>query len=488
MSSVESEEKQLVNRALSAFRWVAVLRFSGQFISWLSTIFVIRFLAPEDFGIISLAELFRTFIVLFSTMGLGQGLIAAKELTPDLIRKTIGLLFIVNCLLFIIQFFSAPYVAEFYNSAELEAVLKFTAFTYLINPWSAVPFALIARELEHEKSAKGFFFVGIFCSLLSLSLAYLGYGYWALVFPIVFAAVANCIWLNIIKQYPMLPSFSFSGALPLFKFGAFVAISDLLWVAYNKVDVAIGGKYFDISELGFYAVALQLGTLLMTRVMPLFNVVAFPALARLNDTHGGSNDYLLVGLRMCSMLIFPVFFGVAFIGHNIIYLLLGEEWTRVSGMLAVLAATVPLRILAYVISPAILAADAASVNMSNSFVTLLCTIVLIMLFLPMGIMGLAIAWSASSFVIFSLTYFRGARVLSIPVRSLLVPLLQPLLAAIVMLLALELVDIQRLGNPGLIVLLQVLLGAFVYIVFCWSFLRERSRELIRIASRLAGKA
>ena len=56
----------LNDRAMSAFRWVAALRFLGQVFSWLSTIFVIRFLAPEDYGVMSLAEVFRTFLVLFS--------------------------------------------------------------------------------------------------------------------------------------------------------------------------------------------------------------------------------------------------------------------------------------------------------------------------------------------------------------------------------------------------------------------------------------
>ena len=74
MAAEELNESNLVEKAMSAFRWVAALRFLGQMVSWLSTIFVIRFLAPEDYGIISLAEVLRTFLVFFSVMGLGQGL------------------------------------------------------------------------------------------------------------------------------------------------------------------------------------------------------------------------------------------------------------------------------------------------------------------------------------------------------------------------------------------------------------------------------
>ena len=103
MASEEIDQSNLINRAMSAFRWVAALRFLGQMISWLSTIFVIRFLAPEDYGVISLAEVFRTFFVLFSTVGLSQGLMKIEHLTRPLIQKTLGLLFIINVGLFLLQ-------------------------------------------------------------------------------------------------------------------------------------------------------------------------------------------------------------------------------------------------------------------------------------------------------------------------------------------------------------------------------------------------
>jgi O-antigen/teichoic acid export membrane protein len=95
------DQSSLVDRAMSAFRWVAALRFVGQMVSWLSTIFVIRFLAPEDYGVLSLAEVFRTFLVLFSTVGLSQGLMKVESLTGPLIQKTLGLLVVINTMLFV---------------------------------------------------------------------------------------------------------------------------------------------------------------------------------------------------------------------------------------------------------------------------------------------------------------------------------------------------------------------------------------------------
>src|SRR6056297_2513221 len=139
MSSEHIDQSNLVDRAASAFRWVATLRFLGQLVSWLSTIFVIRFLAPEDFGVIALAEVFRTLFLLFSNVGFSQGLIKVTHLPPLLIRKTLGLLVSINVLLLVVQFTIAPYAAAFYGNPDLEIVLRILAFTYVLVPWSAVP-------------------------------------------------------------------------------------------------------------------------------------------------------------------------------------------------------------------------------------------------------------------------------------------------------------------------------------------------------------
>jgi O-antigen/teichoic acid export membrane protein len=487
MSLEEIDQSNLVDRAMSAFRWVAALRFMGQMVSWLSTIFVIRFLAPEDYGVLSLAEVFRTFLVLFSTVGLSQGLMKVELLTRPLIQKTLGLLFIVNLCLFLLQFFLAPYAARFYGNNDLEMVLKVLAFTYLLIPWTSVPSSLVARNLDHKKTSKITFVTDVLASCLSLTLAFLGYGYWALVAAIVFTAVFNCFWFNRIIEYPKIPSFIPTGTEELFKFGAFVALSEVLFVAYNRVDVVIAGKFLDIAEVGLYGVAIQLATMLMIKSVPLFNVVAFPAFARMNDAAGSRNEYLLTTLGFASTLIFPVFLGVAMVGEEIIGLVLGNKWLAVSGLFGIIVVSVPFRILAYVISPAMLAAGGARTNMSNAFITLVFLTAAIFALLPLGLPGLGIAWSLASVCIFGLTIIRGGRLLTLPLRDIFVSISPALFAALLMCVAIYIVDLQLPTVSGLVALYKIPLGGLVYVLIFWCFFRGRSEELVRVLMRLMGR-
>ncbi len=487
MASDEINQANLVNKAMSAFRWVAALRFVGQLISWLSTIFVIRFLAPEDYGIIGLAEVMRTFLVFFSTMGLGQGLMKVSELTPSLIQKTLGLMVLINGLLFLVQFFSAPYIAHFYDAPELELVLQVLAFTYLFIPWTSIPSSLIARELDHKKTSQITFFSNVLASALSLTLAYLGYGYWALIAAIIFTMTFNCIWFNRILDYPRIPSFRFHGTSEVFKFGALIAISDIFYVAYNKIDIALAGKYFDLAQIGFYAVAIQLATMLMSKSIPLFNIVAFPAFARMNAISGNSNDYLVTTLRFASTVVFPIFLGVAMVGEDLILLVLGSNWVQISGLFAILVVSVPFRILAYIITPAVLAAGGARLDMINSFITVVFLTVALVVLLPFGLSGIAFAWGLTSLCLFGVTLVRGGHFLNLPLMTVFSALTPALLGSLVMCLAIYTVDLRFPTESAIAVLYKLPLGAFVYALFSWCFFRDRSKELIRVLFRLLGR-
>jgi O-antigen/teichoic acid export membrane protein len=487
MKSEESNNENLVDRAISAFRWVATLRFIGQLVSWVSTIFVIRFLAPEDYGIIALAEVFRTFLVFFSTMGLGQGLIRVEKLTSTLIRQTLGLMVIINCCLFLIQYFSAPFIAQFYNTPELELVLKVLAFTYLLIPWTSVPSSLIARNLNHRETSKITLVSNVIASGISLTLAYMGFGYWALIAAIVFTMVFNCICFNRILSYPRMPSFVFKGTSEIFKFGALIAVSDLIYVAYSKADVALAGRYFDVAEIGLYGVAVQLATMLMAKSIPLFNVVAFPAFARMNAVSGNSNEYLITTLRFSSTMIFPVFLGVAMIGEDLIRLVLGADWIQISGLFTILVISVPFRILAYVVTPAILAVGGARVDMINAFITLLFMSAALVIMMPLGLTGVAYAWSLTSLCLLSLTFIRGGRLLSLPIGTLVSACMPALLTSLAMCATIYAFGCYFADVSGLYALYKIPLGAVVYVFLYWVFYRGISEELIRVFLRLMGR-
>jgi O-antigen/teichoic acid export membrane protein len=239
--------------------------------------------------------------------------------------------------------------------------------------------------------------------------------------------------------------------------------------------------------VGFYGVAIQLATMLMIKSVPLFNVVAFPAFARMNAATGDRNDYLITTLGFASALIFPIFLGVAMVGEELIELVLGSKWVQISGVFAIIVVSVPLRVLAYVISPAMLAAGGARVNMTNAFITLIFLTAAIFALLPVGLYGIGIAWSLGSVCIFVLTVVRGGHLLDLALKDILLSIFPALFAALLMCAVIYAIDLRLSNVSGLVALYKIPLGVFVYALVFWCFFRGRSEELIRVLMRLMGR-
>ena len=78
---------EIRGKVMSALRWSAAARFFGQAVSWAITILVIRLLAPGDYGLMAMAMVVVSFLVLLNTLGLDAVLVQDKSLDEPMRRR-----------------------------------------------------------------------------------------------------------------------------------------------------------------------------------------------------------------------------------------------------------------------------------------------------------------------------------------------------------------------------------------------------------------
>ena len=79
----QQNHTEIIDKVLSGARWAAILRLAGQAISWLSTIVVVRFISPEDYGLNAMLEAPLELLTLLSTFGLDLALVRSKNIEQD---------------------------------------------------------------------------------------------------------------------------------------------------------------------------------------------------------------------------------------------------------------------------------------------------------------------------------------------------------------------------------------------------------------------
>ena len=128
----------LKKKTISGIIWKGLERSFAQIVSMVVSIVLARILLPEDYSVVSVVTIFFTFCNLFISEGINSALIQKKD-SDELDYSTVLILNMgAAVLLYVIMFFSAPYIAKIYENDIIEPVVRVMALTYFVNGYKAV--------------------------------------------------------------------------------------------------------------------------------------------------------------------------------------------------------------------------------------------------------------------------------------------------------------------------------------------------------------
>ena len=125
-------EKSLRRLVLDGVFWLTVVRVFSQVISWTITVYVIRILSPDDYGLMAMARVYVGFIVLFNEVGLSAAIIQKKDLNQEDLSSICWAVLSINLALYAFAFLSAPLVAAFYNEPRVADVIRVASIVFII--------------------------------------------------------------------------------------------------------------------------------------------------------------------------------------------------------------------------------------------------------------------------------------------------------------------------------------------------------------------
>jgi teichuronic acid exporter len=169
------------SKVLSALFWKLMERGGTQGIQFIVQIVLARLLLPEDYGIIALVVIFTSIAAVFVQSGLNSALIQKKDADEVDFSSVFYLSLVLACLIYIVLFFAAPFIAAFYVIPEITPVIRVLSIILFFGAFNSIQNAVIARSLQFKK----LFFSSTGAILISgtvgIYMAYTGFGVWALV-------------------------------------------------------------------------------------------------------------------------------------------------------------------------------------------------------------------------------------------------------------------------------------------------------------------
>ena len=461
-----------------------MVRATAQLIGWLITIITMRLLRPADYGLMNLAEIFMGLCVLVNHLGTIPALIQHREIDETLIRKTFGLVLLSNAGFYLIAFFGAPYFAAFFGDARLVEILRILAIGLIMGAFSAVPSVLLQRDLKFKSISLVEFGAGLTGAVVTLGLAFEGWGVWSLVLGNLTTNICITGGLFLVTRFRFAPDFNFVGLGPLFSFGIKVSGAGIIWYFNRNVDALLVGKVLGKQDLGYYSVANTLALMPVTKIMGLTNQIAFATYSRIQDDRARIRRYFLESAGLASLVFFPTTWGMAAVAGDFVDVVLGPRWHDVALVLAIVASGVPFRALTMLMGPLVDGVGEPGVGLKNTLTTSLIVPATSIAGLHWGLIGLCIGGLAGILLAVLIILRRNLALLGIAHRELWSVIFPPMFAAAAMYAVVLATRLMLLNTMPALYRLPALivLGASVYGAMTLIFNRRtvlRSLQLIR---------
>lgn len=455
-------ETKIKNKAVRGMAWTGIERLGTQVIQFVIGIIIARVLLPRDYGLIGMLAIFMGIAQAFLDSGFSNALIQKKDRNAVDYSTVFYFSIVIGCILYVILFLSAPYIAKFYHQPILTLIIRVYMLTLVINGLAIVHTAKLTINLDFKSQAI-ISIISIICSgSVGIFLAYNNYGVWALVWQGITSALIKAILTWIFCKWIPLLKFSNDSFRRLFSFGSKLLVSSLINNIYSNISTLVIGKVFQASDLGFFTRANQFCQLPTQTITNVVLKVNFPILSQLQD----DNEKLLSAytslLRTPVYLLYPVLFGLSLLSKPLIIILLGEKWIEASYLIPILAfgclwdplTNVNLNLL-YVKGRSDLVMKLEFIKKPIAFVMLLCAI-------PFGLKGMCISISLYSFIAFCFNCFYTKKILNYGFCKQFNEILPIFGYCFIMGFAIEIINYIDISN-WLNLSLGVLIGGIVYL-------------------------
>lgn len=451
-------------RIIRSFAWLGGAQAIGQAATWLSTLFVIRLLTPEDYGLMAMAMLFLGFLFLVADLGVGAAAIQSRELDQSQIRTMSGVIILTSGLGFLLTFLSAPLLALFYQEPRVSGVVRALSVNFVLMAFYLLPQARLARDLDFASKSKVDLVTMIASAATTLGMAFLGFGIWALVGGMIVQNASRALLFQVVRPTSLIPDFRNLLRNPLVQFGVVMSLDRVLFFMYSSADIAIGGRILGPELIGLYTVAATLSALPMDKVVPIVNQISFAAFSRIQDEGERVRRNVLRSVRLAGLLGFPAFLGLAAVAPDFVPLVLGAKWQEAILPLQLLCLVVPIKLLRSLLPPALFGIGRPGVNLANVAISSVIMVPAILIGVNFGVLGLCLAWVFAYPLAFVITTARALRAIGIPNRDFLAAIATPVLGSLTMLLSV--VGLRMLIGDQLPMTaslgVQIALGALVY--------------------------
>ena len=423
----------------------------------------------------------------FVSDGLGEALIQKKNADDTDFSTMFFCSLGLSIVLYVIMFFAAPLIANYYQDVTLVSVLRVLALRLPLAAINTIQHAYVAKQMQFKKFFFSTFGGTLVSAIVGIFMAYHGFGIWALVGQYLSNCFIDTVVLFFTVEWRPHLMFSLLSVKQLLPFGWKLMAAGFISSLYGELRNLVIGKVYSTEDLAFYNKGNHFPSLTVTNVDTSISSVLFPAMSSINNDPNHLRALTRKSMRMSSYVVFPMMMGMCAVGETMIRFLLTDKWIGCVPFLRLSCIYWMIQPLQTANAQAIKACGRSDIYLKLETAKKIIGVGLIFVTMQMGVMAVVFSNLLVAAISVIMNIYPNKKLIGYGYTDQFKDVFPALFLSSVMGAAVWGIYLL-LGNSGYVLILQIITGAAIYVGLSLLTHNDSFGELLKIVKREKGDA
>ena len=323
----------IIHKSVAGTAWSMVERTAKMGIQIICTFVIAQFVAPSEFGLVSMMSIFLAFSTILIDSGFSQALIHEQQVTRQDESSIFWFNILLGLLIYGIFWLAAPLIANFYNEPQLTILIRVAFLALIFQSLIVVQQGLLFKSVNFKAVSKISFWAVLLSGAAGIVVSYVRRDVWGLIVQSLSFAVLQALFFWIYSHWRPTLTFSVACVRKYLRFSLNLLGSNLLAAITDNLANLFVGKAYNATILGHYTMANKIPYLTSGTVCYSIKRVSYSIMSTFQNDNEQLATYSQRVVGTAFWILAPVMVLLFIFAEPFIGWLFPEEWAPAASYL-----------------------------------------------------------------------------------------------------------------------------------------------------------
>lgn len=320
------KSETVLRKSIIGTAWSMVERMAKMGIQLVCTFVIAQFVAPSEFGLVSMMSIFLAFSTILIDSGFSQALIHEQQVTREDESSIFWFNILLGVVLYGLFWITAPLIADFYNEPQLTVLIRVAFLALIFQSLIVVQQGLLFKSVDFKVVSKISFWAVLLSGIAGIIVSYIRRDVWGLIVQNLSFAVLQTLFFWVYSRWRPQLLFSMACVRKYLKFSMNLLGSNLLAAITDNLANLFVGKVYNATVLGHYTIANKIPMLSAGTICYGIKRVSYSMMSTFQDDNKQLASYSQRVVGTAFWILAPVMALMFIFAKPFIGWLFPEEW------------------------------------------------------------------------------------------------------------------------------------------------------------------